>query len=183
MNNAALNLQRYSNWVIAFHWIMFLLMVGIYISMEFRHIFERGTPERELMKSAHYIMGITLLLLLVPRLLARIFTPTPEIVPALPAHTKILSKLMYLALYLFMLLMPVMGWIMINANGKDVVWLGLELPRLVEENKALAEQLHDLHEQGATVGYVLIGLHTLAAIFHHYVLKNNVLLRMSPLKK
>lgn len=183
MSNETLTIQRYSNWVIGFHWAMFLLMIGIYISMEFRGIFDRGTAERELMKSAHYIMGITLLLLLVPRLLARIFTLTPAIVPAIPAHTKILSKLMHLALYLFMLAMPVMGWTMINANGKEVVWLGLELPRLVQENKSLARQLHDLHEQGATLGYVLIGLHTLAAIFHHRILKNNVLLRMSPFKK
>lgn len=175
--------QRYSNWLIVLHWIVFLLMIVVYVSMEFRGIFEKGTSERELMKTVHYIVGISVMLLVIPRVIVRLVTPGAAIIPPLAGYMQILSKLMHLALYSFMVLMPLMGWIMINANGRDLVWLGLEMPRLVQENKELAKQLHDLHEQGAIAGYVLIGLHTAAAIFHHHVLKNNVLLRMSFLKK
>jgi cytochrome b561 len=176
-------LQRYSNWVITFHWIVVLLMILVYITMEFRGIFDRGTPERELMKTAHYIFGIGVLLLIVPRLIARLLSPKPAILPPVAGYMKVMSTLMHLALYAFMICMPLMGWILINANGGEVVWLGLELPRLVEEDKAFGKQLRKLHEQGAIVGYILIGLHTLAALFHHYVLKNNVLRRISLLKK
>jgi superoxide oxidase len=177
------NNARYSSLVIGLHWIMFLLMIAIYVTMEFRGIFERGSEPRELMKSIHFMLGATLLLLVVVRIAARVFSTTPEIVPPIKPQLKILSKLMHLALYLLMIAMPISGWLTLNAHGKPVPFFGFELPMLIAENKPLGEQLHDLHEIGAKIGYALIALHTAAALFHHYVLKNNVLLRMSLLKK
>jgi len=162
---------------------MLLLLIGIYVSMEFRSIFDKGTPERDLMKLAHFTMGICLLFLVVPRLLARLFTSTPPITPSLPKYMHLLSKLMHLSLYALMIVMPLIGWTMINANGREVIWLGIHLPTFIVENKPLARQLHEIHEIGATIGYFLIGAHTLAALFHHYYLKNNVLLRMTFLKR
>ena len=180
MNNTH---QRYSTLVISLHWFIFLLMIAIYATMEFRGIFPKGSDPRELMKSIHFMLGASLLFLVMIRIAARIFSVTPDIVPPLKPQLKILSKLMHLALYTLMIAMPISGWIMLNANGKPVPFFGLELPVLITPDKALAERLHDLHEIGATLGYVLIGLHTAAAFFHHYVMKNNVLLRMSFLKK
>lgn len=177
------NNTRYSSLVIGLHWFIFLLMIAIYATMEFRVLFEKGSEPRELIKSIHFMLGATLLFLIVIRIAARVFSMTPEIVPPLKPQLKILSKLMHLALYILMIAMPISGWLMLNANGKSVPFFGLELPILITEDKALGEQLHDLHEIGATLGYVLIGLHTAAALFHHYVMKNNVLLRMSFLKK
>ncbi len=174
---------RYSTLVIGLHLLIFLLMIAIYSTMEFRGIFEKGSEPRELMKSIHFMLGASLLFLVVIRIAARIFSTTPEIIPPIQPQLKILSKLMHLALYVLMIAMPISGWLMLNANGKAVPFFGLELPILIAEDKAFGEQLHDLHELGAIVGYVLIGLHTAAALFHHYVLKNNVLLRMSLLKK
>jgi superoxide oxidase len=43
-----------------------------------------------------------------------------------------------------------------------------------------AERLEELHELFATVGYVLIGLHAVAALLHHVVLRDNTLRRMLP---
>jgi cytochrome b561 len=51
---------------------------------------------------------------------------------------------------------------------------------LIGENKALAGQIKELHEIGGKVGYGLIGLHAAAALHHHYILKDNTLLRMMP---
>jgi cytochrome b561 len=177
------NSAKYSTLVIGLHWFIFLLMVAIYSTMEFRSIFEKGSEPRELMKAIHFMLGASLLFLIVVRIATRIFSTTPEIVPSLKPQLKILSKLMHMALYILMIAMPISGWLMLNANGKVVPFFGLELPTLIAEDKSLGRQLHDLHEIGATVGYVLIGLHTVAALFHHYVMKNNVLLRMSFLRK
>jgi cytochrome b561 len=174
---------RYSSLVIGLHWFIFLLMIAIYSTMEFRGIFEKGSEPRELMKTIHFMLGASLLFLVVIRIAARIFSTTPAIMPPLKPQLKILSKLMHFALYILMIAMPISGWLMLNAEGQAVPFFGLVLPILVAEDKSLAEQLEELHEIGATVGYVLIGLHTAAALFHHYVMKNNVLLRMSFLKK
>ncbi len=39
------------------------------------------------------------------------------------------------------------------------------------------------HKTLASFGYWLIGLHTAAALFHHYIVKDNALVRMLPLMK
>jgi cytochrome b561 len=90
---------------------------------------------------------------------------------------------MHVALYIFMIGMPLLGWLILSANGKAVPFFGLQLPMLIAENKELGKLLHEVHEIGASVGYVLLGGHALAALFHHYVKKDNTLLRMSFLKK
>jgi superoxide oxidase len=57
------------------------------------------------------------------------------------------------------------------------------LPALIGENKDLAEQLEELHEVVGTTGYFLIGLHTVAALYHHYIVRDNTLTRMLPERK
>ena len=91
-----------------------------------------------------------------------------------------LAKVVHLALYALMLGMPLGGWLMLSAAGKPVPFFGLELPALIGENKALAGQIHEIHETVGVIGYWLIGLHAAAAVFHHYVAKDDTLRRMLP---
>jgi len=48
------------------------------------------------------------------------------------------------------------------------------------KNKELAHTLEEIHETAGVVGYYLIGLHAVAALLHHYVLRDNTLVRMLP---
>jgi cytochrome b561 len=75
---------------------------------------------------------------------------------------------------------PIAGWVILSASGKTIPFYGLELPALVGPSKALSEQVKELHETVATIGYFLIGLHALAALYHHYVRKDDTLRRMLP---
>ena len=74
--------------------------------------------------------------------------------------------------------MPIGGWLILSAEGDPVPFFGLELPALVSPDKALAEQIEEIHETVGTIGYWLIGLHALAALYHHYVKRDNTLRRM-----
>jgi cytochrome b561 len=76
--------------------------------------------------------------------------------------------------------MPIAGWLILSAEGKSIPFFGLELPPLVGANEALVEQVEEIHELGGTIGYWLIGIHAAASLFHHYVLRDRVLLRMMP---
>lgn len=87
---------------------------------------------------------------------------------------------MHAALYLMMVGMPLAGWIILSAEGKPIPFFGLELPALVSANEELADTVEDIHETIGTAGYYLIGLHTVAALFHHYIQRDNTLLRMLP---
>jgi cytochrome b561 len=76
--------------------------------------------------------------------------------------------------------MPLAGWLILSAEGKPIPFFGLQLPALVSENKGLADTIKEIHETGGTIGYYLIGLHAAAGLFHHYVKRDNTLIRMLP---
>ncbi len=59
-------------------------------------------------------------------------------------------------------------------------WFGLELPPLIAPNKEVAETVEEVHETFGKIGYFLIGLHALVAIAHHYLRRDNTLVRMLP---
>jgi cytochrome b561 len=46
-------------------------------------------------------------------------------------------------------------------------------------NKELAHQLEDIHKTAANVFYFLVGFHVLAALYHHFVRKDDTLKRMT----
>jgi len=84
-----------------------------------------------------------------------------------------------LALYALMIVLPLLGWVTLSAKGEVIPFFGLQLPAVVDANEALAERTEEVHETLATVGYFLIGLHAIAALFHHYVRRDNTLRRMT----
>lgn len=92
----------------------------------------------------------------------------------------LLSKLMHWALYLFMIAMPILGWLITSAEGHQVMFYGIDLPLLVAEDKQFAKQVEGWHVLLGTVGYWLIGLHAVAGLYHHYFMRDNTLQRMLP---
>lgn len=168
---------------IALHWFMLVLILAVYAFMEFRGIFPKGSEPRELMKMLHFMLGMSVFLLVLVRLAVRFSTKAPAIIPEPKPLEKKLATLMHIALYVFMIAMPLLGWLMLSAHGKTVPFFGLQLPPLIAENKELGKVLHEVHEVGASLGYLLLGGHALAALWHHYVKKDNTLLRMSLLPK
>ena len=86
-------------------------------------------------------------------------------------------------LYVFMIGMPVLGWFAVSAKGTPVLFFGLQLPALIGQNKELYDLLKETHETTGTIGYYLIGLHAAAALIHHYVLRDNTLLRILPARR
>lgn len=165
---------------IGLHWLMLLLLAAVYASMELRGIFPRGSDPREAMKTWHYMLGLSVFVLVWVRLVARLMYVTPAIQPIPPKWQVYFAQAMHVALYALMIAMPLLGWILLSAEGKPIPFFGLQLPALVSESKSLARQIKELHEIIGTVGYFLIGLHTIAALFHHYVVRDNTLQRMSP---
>ena len=76
--------------------------------------------------------------------------------------------------------MPIGGWLMLSAKGEAIPFYGLTLPALVSPNEELAELIEEIHETVGVAGYYLIGLHALAALLHHYLIRDNTLQRMLP---
>lgn len=182
MNNPN-TVNRYSSIIIGLHWFMFVLLIAVFATIEMRSLFPRGSDPRELVKALHFMLGIVVLLLVVVRLGVRLSSPTPAIVPAPRFIENLLAKIMHIALYAFMIFMPIAGWIILSAEGHGVPFFGLELPPLIDKNEAVAEQVEELHKLVGEIGYYLIGLHVLAGLFHHYVKRDNTLKRISLINK
>ena len=171
---------RYGSVSIGLHWLMLLLFIAVYAFIELREIFPKDSDPRQMMKTWHLMLGLSIFVLGSLRLLVNIAAPTPEIVPPPPQWQKLLAKLVHLALYALMLAMPLAGWLLLSAGGKPIPFFGLHLPALISESKSTADLIKEIHETGGTVGYFLIGLHAAAALFHHYVVKDNTLQQMLP---
>lgn len=172
--------HRYSKLSIALHWLMVLLIIGVYACMELREFYPKGSDPREALKAWHFMLGLSVLLLVFVRIGARLVAPAPAITPAPSPKQEMISKIMHLALYALMIMLPIAGWVLLSASGKPIPFFGLELPALVGENKELAKSIKEVHELAGQFGYFLIGLHAAAALFHHHVVKDNTLRRMLP---
>ena len=170
----------YGSPAILIHWLMLALLVAAYAAMDLNSLSQKGSALREAMASWHYMLGLSVFVLVWLRLLVRLTGLEPAVEPAPPAWQATLAKAVYRALYVFMVAMPLLGWLTLSAKGEPVPFFGLELPALTGKNEGLANLFKDLHEDFATVGYFLLGLHTAAALFHHYVRRDNTLQLMWP---
>ncbi|WP_088329079.1 cytochrome b [Lacimicrobium sp. SS2-24] len=172
--------QKYHRASIVLHWLMLLVIAAVYACIELRELYPKGSDPRELLKHWHFMLGLSVGLLVLFRLYFRLRHPAPPIHPSLPRWQERLAKSMHILLYLLMLGMPLAGWMILSAEGKPIPFFGLELPALIPANETLAEQIEEVHETIGSAGYVLIALHALAGLAHHYVFKDNTLKRMLP---
>jgi cytochrome b561 len=170
--------SNYGLVTIGLHWFMLLLIVAVYSCMEFREIFPKGSDPREAMKTLHFMLGLSVLLLVSIRILVRLTSQTPAIEPNPPEWQMQLARLGHFALYFFMLAMPLLGWLILSLEGKPIPFYGWELPPLVNADKGSVEWVEEIHETVGLIGYYLIGLHAAAALLHHYFLRDNTLHRM-----
>jgi cytochrome b561 len=172
-------LTRYGSLSIALHWVMLLLLIAVYATIELRGMFPKGSDPREAMKAWHFMLGLAVFGLVWLRLAVHtIAGPVPRVQPEPPGWQSALAKLMHVALYLFMIAMPILGWLVLSAEGKPIPFFGVSLPALIAENKQSAKSLQEIHETVGELGYWLIGVHAAAALFHHYIARDNTLRRM-----
>ena len=174
---------RYGSLSIGLHWLMLLLFIAVYGCIELRGFYPKGSDPREALKTWHSMLGMLVFVFVWLRLAARLSGPTPGIRPEPSGLQQLSAKLMHLALYAFMIAMPLIGWLLLSASGKPVPFFGLELPALIGKSKDLESQIKEIHEFLGTAGYYLIGLHAAAALYHHYIKTDNTLTRMLPDRK
>ena len=167
----------YSRLSIALHWLMLILLAAVFACIELRVNYPRGSDMREGLKTWHFMLGLSVFVLVWVRLILR------RRVPWLGSEggwTRWPAAAAHVALYGGMVALPLLGWLTLSAEGDTIPFFGLSLPPLIAQDKGLAGQLEDLHKTIGEAGYWLIALHALAAIFHHYVLKDGTLRRMLP---
>ena len=128
----------------------------------------------------HKSLGITILLLTLVRIGWRFARPAPAALQG--GFQGLLVKAGHLALYAFMLAAPLTGWAIVSTAPIDVPTLlygVVPWPHLPLAD-SLNHTLEEAHELIAFGGMALFVGHVLAALYHHYLLKDATMVRMSP---
>ena len=132
-------------------------------------------PLRASLLDLHRHFGVCVLILFALRIAWRVrLGRLPDMAPS-GRTMRVMAALAHAALYASLLVLPLLGWMLSDAQDKPVHFLGLVLPRLVQPDFDLADELLVWHQDAAWVLLGLTVLHLLAALWHHFVLRDAVL--------
>nr|XP_061806000.1 cytochrome b561 homolog 1-like [Nerophis lumbriciformis] len=177
------------------HWLTALCFLVAYVAFYYGHWFtEPRTPDRRLITAVHAMFGFSVLIMVLPRLIWKWSNVSPEPDPA-PRWQHVTANLAHFALYFFIIAMPLSGWMGYGGRVINMFWL-FEIPTfrytqlfvwLVEGKLGLTwdeweAPIDFFHKKiaGAWLVWILIGVHAGAALYHHFVQKDNTLRRMLP---
>lgn len=172
--------QRRPGAIVVLHWATAFVLVAVVALILVREDIE-GRLLRTWLLDGHRAFGTLAFVLTLVRLAARVrHHPLREVVATPVAHRTAIGA-MHVALYALLLAVPLLGWAVSSARGQDVSVFGLMmLPRLGAPDEDFADTLCDLHEGAAWFLIAGVGLHAAAALWHHFVLRDPVLLAMLP---
>ena len=163
---------RILHWVVA-ALVLLMIPVGIVIANEW------GGPAQTFLYNLHKSIGVTLIPLVIVRLIYRLLNPPPPLPDDIPAIQKVAAYTTHWALYALLLVQPMVGYVMTSAYPAPVPFFGLfNLPPIWPEDRALSDRLSVVHLYLGLSIAVFAAMHIAAALFHHFVRKDRVLMRM-----
>jgi cytochrome b561 len=171
---------RYTSTAITLHWLVALLILCAFPLGLYVHEMALSPLKLKLI-SYHKWLGVTIFLLTVARIAWRASHMPPPLAASIPQWQQSIAHVLHLLLYILLLLIPLSGWLMSSAKGFPVVYLGLvQLPDLVGKDKLLGDLLLEVHELLNFGLLALVGMHVGAALKHHFIERDDTLLRMLP---
>jgi len=169
---------NYDDIAIGLHWATAFLVFANFILAQIWDWFPK--PTRGLMESTHMSFGVVLTVILVARLAWR-WLPGHQVAAIEAGWMGIAAKVTHFTLYALLVAEAVLGFAFRWGGGKPMAFFGAGIPPLIGEiSKPLRRELREFHEWIGWAIVILALLHALAALYHHYVLKDRVLMRMLP---
>ncbi|MEE2809430.1 MAG: cytochrome b [Pseudomonadota bacterium] len=184
--------------IVLIHWVMaaalaLMLLGGFAITRAAHHaeatgdfsVTVLGLPVFDAFQ-LHKSVGVVLFLAVLLRFLARAVVHTPELPAHMPLMERRAARAAQIGLYALMLSMPITGWLLTSSStlGLPTVVFGLfELPHPLGPDSTREALFATLHWAGAWALTGLAGLHTAAALKHHFIDRDTILSEMLPLLK
>lgn len=178
----AASTQNYTRTAQVLHWVMALIFIAAWFigfySGNFLSYEVDGSFKGDVI-SVHKNIATVIIFLLVVRLLWRYTHPVPALPDTMSPAMKTMAHLGHLALYLMLIAVPITGCFYSWSAGYPAPVLYLfEIPRLMEKNPEFLEIIKPIHVYLSWFAGLLILGHALAAVKHHFIDKDNVLLSM-----
>ena len=176
--------ERFDAFAILFHWLVAGLIVANVLIAWSLDNFDRHDPVHDKILTVHKSIGVVILLLAALRLAWRWTHPAPLLPETMPRWMRFAAQADQVVLYAILFIMPVTGLIDAGGFSEPVNFFFLfKLPPLIGHDEPLGHAAMAVHKATAWVLYILLALHAAAALFHHYVLKDQILRRMLPLPR
>ncbi|AIF46954.1 cytochrome b [Dyella japonica] len=165
--------------LVILHWLTALFLVlGVTLILVRDEV--EGRALRQWLLEGHRHFGLLILLLFFVRAALRFRLGKWPAEGDTSPLVRFAAASTHLALYVLLLVQPLLGWALSSAEGKPVHFFGLTLPSLVASDEDLADRLTDWHQGVAWVLLALITLHVAASLWHHFVLRDRTLRMMLP---
>lgn len=165
--------------MLSFHWATVVLVVAALALGWAREAID-DLAIRAVWLNVHRCVGLLILAMTLVRLGSRLILGPVAHHPDLPLSLWLASRVNHLLLYLLLIVMPLLGWAQSSARVRRFEIFGVPIPRLVEHDREMADVLGAWHDTLAWVLLALILIHALAALYHHYVRRDDVLRAMLP---
>ena len=180
MDTAVNNAVVHHRFTRALHWASALAIV-IGVGAIFAREYVEPLASRAFLLALHQGMGLLVLSFAMIRLTTRWPLKVGQRNSYLAMPLRLASALEHLALYCNLLALPIIGWLLTNARGQVayLLWL-VPLPALTERDRDYADTLQDWHTNAAWILLILVTTHVAAALYHHFVRRDNVLRSMLP---
>ena len=127
----------------------------------------------------HKSFGLLVLLLAFVRVLWHVVTHKPK---HLPTHKKwevMLSKVIHMFLYMALFVIPISGLVMSFAGEFPVAFFGITVPPIIGKDEQIFGLSREVHEIMAFALIGALGLHSLGALKHYFIDKDETLQRMT----
>jgi len=172
--------QSYNSVAKSFHWLI-VLMVAIQFTVGWIMPEIRGNTTPEGLVSFHFSFGILILVVMLLRLVWRLTHKVPPPIAGTSQSQEFAAQSVHYLLYATLIILPITGWGLASARGWTTSMFGIvTLPPLVAASNSARRLFDTLHVGTATIVAFLIAGHIVAALYHHFVLKDGLLNRMLP---
>jgi cytochrome b561 len=170
--------ERYESGAIAFHWMVVLLVVGVGTLGLLHDSWPKRTQSFWI--NIHAVFGLLLWVSVIARFWWRMRHSPPE----LPAHigefSRRVSGPVHLLLYALMFVIPIIGIVTFIWHGRIFDFGLFRVNFGIPSNRAIFHPTEDVHGYLAYALFALVGAHALAALWHQFIRRDGLLLRMWP---
>lgn len=168
--------SSYDRIAIALHWATAVLVLIQFVTAFVWDWFPR--PTRQTLEGLHTSLGVLLTVAIVARIAWRLM-PQNRVASLELGWIRAASKAVHSLLYLMLIAQAGLGMTIGWAGGHPIHFFGLAIPGPIGAlDRPFRRELREIHEWlGYAIVIIAVG-HALAALYHHYVLKDQVLKRM-----
>ncbi|NOT42748.1 MAG: cytochrome b [Alphaproteobacteria bacterium] len=175
---------RYGTVAMALHWTIAIAIVSLLIVGKYMNGLPNNDPNKFALYQLHKSFGITVLVLTVVRIIWRVMHPVPALPAGMPAWQRWGAHVSHFGLYALMLAIPLSGWAAASSSSLGIPTMlfgAAELPSLpVGNDRDTHEFYEEAHELLGNLMILLLIVHVVAALKHHFVDRDTVLRRMLP---